>query len=258
MANPGAIPTLAVAPLTTYPHQALGVDSTLAVPKPPSRGAVLAVLGAVTLLTFVLALASRACSPGVVPASPLDGRPLDALVSIDAPVPVDAPAVEPIDAAFQPTIPPDAPGPATTLLEVQTRPEGASIKVGDQMRRSPARFALPAGHHTVIAELPGYEPERREVDLLATEHLTQEIQFTKKIVVNRPVPVTMGRLTIRTTPYSEVFTGGRKIGEAPFADLVMLAGSYTLTFKNPTRPTTTKRVTITAGKTTKLSFALPL
>jgi hypothetical protein len=38
---------------------------------------------------------------------------------------------------------------------------------------------------------------------------------------------------------------------------VVPAGTHTLTFKNPSRPTMTKTVTIKAGKPTKLNFSLP-
>jgi serine/threonine-protein kinase len=66
----------------------------------------------------------------------------------------------------------------------------------------------------------------------------------------------MGKLSVRTTPWSDVYLGSRKLGQAPFADLSLPAGTHTLTFKNPSRPTVTKTVTIRAGKSTKLNFDL--
>ena len=62
---------------------------------------------------------------------------------------------------------------------------------------------------------------------------------------------------MRTTPWSDVYEGNRKLGQAPFADLELPVGTHTLTFKNPSRPTVTKTVTIKAGKSAKLNFNLP-
>ena len=66
-----------------------------------------------------------------------------------------------------------------------------------------------------------------------------------------------GKLTVRTTPYSEVFENGKKLGETPFADREITAGVHTLVFKNPLHPTVSKKITITAGKLLKLGFSLP-
>jgi hypothetical protein len=108
----------------------------------------------------------------------------------------------------------------------------------------------------VIAELAGYQTERREIDLPFGEHLMQEIVFAKKAgSSSHPAPA-MGRLTARSTPYSDVFLNGKKLGETPFADLEIAPGTYTLVFKNPDRPPVTRKVTITAGKTTKLTVPL--
>ena len=51
----------------------------------------------------------------------------------------------------------------------------------------------------------------------------------------------MGRLSVRTTPWSDVYLGSKKLGQTPFADLELPAGTYTLTFKNPSRPTGRRR-----------------
>lgn len=131
------------------------------------------------------------------------------------------------------------------------------MKIGDQRRTAPAFFALPAGKHTVIAELDGWLPEKREVVLVQGVELVQEIAFmTRATAQGKPGPK-VGKLTVRTTPYSEVFIGTRKLGETPFADLELPVGSYTLIFKNPRHPTLKRQVTITAGKTTKLGLNLP-
>ncbi len=73
----------------------------------------------------------------------------------------------------------------------------------------------------------------------------------------RAPPPRPGRLTVRTTPYSDVFAGARHLGQTPFADVRLSAGAHTLTFKNPGRKPMTKRIVIRAGQTTKLAFDLP-
>jgi serine/threonine-protein kinase len=74
---------------------------------------------------------------------------------------------------------------------------------------------------------------------------------------DRAGPTASGRLSVRTNPYSEVYEGGRKIGETPFADLELSPGAHVLTFKNPSHPTTQKTIVVVAGKAQKLSFDLP-
>jgi hypothetical protein len=77
--------------------------------------------------------------------------------------------------------------------------------------------------------------------------------FTRRIATSRP-PVN-GKLIVYTNPYSDVFTGTRKLGQTPF-EIEIPIGTYTLLFKNPDRPTVTRTVKITA-KPTRLKFDLP-
>jgi serine/threonine-protein kinase len=204
----------------------------------PKRVVVVAVLALLALASFLIVVATH--SPARTDTPPADAAP-QAVIVPDAAV-VMPPAVDaPVDTEVGVVV--DAPqGPTpTTLLEVRTQPSGATVKVGDQTRLAPAQLALPAGHYVVIAELPGYQSERREVDLPFGEHLMQEIVFAKKTSTpSHPVPA-MGRLTARSTPYSDVFLNGKKLGETPFADLEIAPGTYTLVFKNPDRPPVARR-----------------
>jgi len=223
-------------------------ETTLGVQKrqSPRTRMILAIAGLVGLavLSFVVALAARGCSHASVPQDAMHVAPL----------PPDAAPAPPIDAA-PPPIPVDADTNApTALLEIRTKPTGATIHVGDQTRTSTAQFALHEGHHVIVCELEGWMPERREVDLLHDERVVQEIAFTHRMPVH-PQPA-MGRLSVRTTPYSDVYIGTRKLNETPFEE-ELAPGTYTLVFKNPEHQTVIKKITITAGKTTKLSFALP-
>ncbi|MFN0250722.1 MAG: protein kinase domain-containing protein [Kofleriaceae bacterium] len=161
------------------------------------------------------------------------------------------------DAAREPTIRPDAGAPPTSVLEVRTQPTGGVVTVKgiDEVRIDPARFALEPGHYEVNAEFPGYLPEKREVVMERGLDVVQEIAFTRKKPGKQP-PQT-GKLTARTVPYSAVYMNGKLLGETPFAERALPIGTYTLTFKNPDKGTVTRKIKITANKTTKVNFTFP-
>ncbi len=248
-------PTL---PLTPGPRAetTLGPGRRLA----PTTRKLLAIGAMVGLavISFLIALAARS------PAQPLADRDAgaDAAVQLAA-VPRDASGALPHEDAQQDAREPAVPADAAVdhvFLTVSTKPTGGSVRVGDQVRKEPARFALEPGRYVIIAALDGYKPEKRDVEMTTGVDLVQEIAFDRKTSSGRPAPAlapSMGKLTARTIPYSVVFHGSKRLGETPFADLDMPAGTYTLSFKNPQRDTVNRKVTITAGKTTKLSFPLP-
>jgi serine/threonine-protein kinase len=227
-----------------------GNESTLDIRgKLPKRVMLFGVLVALGILSFAIVLLAVGKTKPAPADDPTGGAVEDPAGAL-ADAPVDTIAVIPIDSAeHAPT--PEASAP--TRLEVHTDPDHATIKVGDQTGTAPAQFTLPAGHYTIVAELDGYRAEQREVDLPLGKHLEQDIALARKI--GRP-STPMGKLTARTTPYAEVFLNGKKLGATPFADVDLAPGVYTLTFKNPGLPAVTKKVTITAGKTTKLAFSL--
>ncbi len=187
------------------------------------------------------------------------------------PITVDA-AAEPVEPAVEPTV--DAAIAAPTVDEkmayliVRTIPDGGTIKVGDQSRlatvqpgdptgAATAQLVLAPGRHVVTAQLNGYRPEKRDVVLEPGVQQKIEITFTKKLVSRPERGPAPGMLTVRTTPWSDVYLGGKKLGQAPFADLELPAGTHTLTFKNPCCDPVKKTVTIKAGKPVKLNFSLP-
>ena len=223
-------------------------------------GLAVASMAVLVVVVLVIALARRDRSPPTtarrdprtaIAAAPGSG---DAQVDLPAALPPDAPppdAPAPTSPTI-PTIPPDT----TTILEVRTRPEHARVTVSDYVRVAPTQFTLPAGHYAIDAELDGWMPERRSVDLVAGERVVQEIVFTTRLVRIARRPQT-GKLSVRTTPPYEVYLGTRRLTETPFSELALEPATYTLVFKHPQHATVIKHVTITAGKTTKLSFALP-
>ena len=201
-------------------------------------------------MTFVIVLAAR--SPGGVAQRDAGVRATpDARVAAIA---ADASTPRP-DASIEPTFRPDAAPAPTTLLEVRTKPEGATVKIGDQTRIAPAQFALSAGKHALVAELDGWVPERREIDLLVGDHLVHEIAFARRVGAVRPPQPRTGRLVARTNPYSDIYEGTRKIAQTP-CDIELSAGKHTLQFKNPNHKTVHKTVVIQPGKPVKLNFDL--
>jgi serine/threonine-protein kinase len=209
------------------------------------RPRVMLAIGALVLLaivSFAIALAARG-----TPAGPPDA-------AVVAPGPADAAPADaaPTDART-PTIPSDA-APTTGSLEVRTRPDGATIKIaGEPKGVAPTELALPAGRYFIDAELEGWMPERRAVELVAGERVVQEIVFGMQLTHGR---VQTGRLIVRTTPPCEVLLGTRRLADAPL-DIAFDPGTYTLQLKHPRHATVVRRVTIAAGKTTRLIMALP-
>jgi hypothetical protein len=96
--------------------------------------------------------------------------------------------------------------------------------------------------------------QRPAVDIHAHELIGERAVHAAGPPTVRPAP--LGKLVVATTPYSDVYNGARKLGQTPF-ELDIAAGTYTLTFKNPSRATTTRTVKIVAGKPTRLKFDLP-
>ncbi|MBA3457376.1 MAG: serine/threonine protein kinase [Deltaproteobacteria bacterium] len=208
----------------------------------PRRVLAIGGLVAVAILGVLIARAVR--EPDHV--APRDAGAL-IVVAPDPPrrVVIDAP-----DAPDEPDEPDEL-----TVLEVRTKPKGGTVRVGGESRAAPAQFALRPGKYTIVAELDGYRSETRAVELLKATDLVQEIAFSRKVSPPRPVAA-IGKLTVRTTPYSVVFHNGKRLGETPFAELELPVGTYSLVFRNPAHRDMIRQVTITAGTTTKLSFAL--
>ncbi|HTM19581.1 MAG TPA: PEGA domain-containing protein, partial [Kofleriaceae bacterium] len=156
--------------------------------------------------------------------------------------------------------------PMTAELEVITVPDKAAISLGPDrpIGVSPAKFTdLAPGTVKVSVELTGYQRLARDVTLAPGDRRTVELQLLALPPPppppprNLPVRPAAGALTVRTTPYSEVWLGSRRLGETPFAGYKLPAGTHTLTFKHPGRKPTRRTITIRPGQTTKLNFALP-
>ncbi|MEO6774954.1 MAG: serine/threonine-protein kinase [Kofleriaceae bacterium] len=264
LSDPLPRPSEARLPVSADRSHALGFLRWRARPRRIRIATAIAGLLGLAAISFSVALcASR--SHGHAPMTVIDAStelalaPHPALDAAPEHPPADAEALDQGSSPARETEPGAGPGPGPSneaYLEIATIPGGGTLRVGDQIRVAPARIVVRAGTFNVTGTLSGFAPETRHVAIEAGEHLKIELTFNHKLGAVRP-PVTLGRLTIRTTPYSEVFEHGKKLDQTPFADRDMTVGTHTLVFKNPSHPTVTKRITISAGKALKLNFALP-
>jgi len=142
---------------------------------------------------------------------------------------------------------------AIVLLAVgKSKPPPADDPAVGPVEEPPADAAVP----DTIAVIPIDSADERaqKPDAPATEPFIEVHSEPDRVARNSGRTPT-GKLTAKTTPSSAVFLNGKKLGDTP-ADLDLAPGVYMLTFKNPRLQAVTKRVTITAGKTTKLAFSL--
>jgi eukaryotic-like serine/threonine-protein kinase len=149
-----------------------------------------------------------------------------------------------------------AAGAERAWLEVITRPKGALVTLDDRdPMESPAIFEdLEAGEHTIAIEHEGYRDIEQTVEL---EPGVKTLEFNLEKEASRPRAAPTGALNVVTRPSSQVYMGKRRLDTTPFANKRLKPGTYTLTFKKPGYQTVTRKVTIRAGETTKLNFALP-
>jgi serine/threonine-protein kinase len=180
--------------------------------------------------------------------------------------------------------------PAEGTLEINSRPEGATIIVDgiEVQGTTPLRRAFFAGNHTIVASYPGFEDRAQKVRLdpgqTVTVSLTLRRLHPEQIVTLKkgeevkpktgkkvrpktkakkgskgsdPPAGGHGYLTIATTPWSSVFLGERKLGITPFANVKVPAGRHTLRFLNDRGASFTRAVTVRPDQVVKLNLKLP-
>jgi hypothetical protein len=66
-------------------------------------------------------------------------------------------------------------------VRFRTEPEGAEIYLGEQfVGQGPTTLDLPAGRYVFIVRLPGYPPQRKEVDVLPGADLSLSVRLEKQ------------------------------------------------------------------------------
>ncbi len=146
--------------------------------------------------------------------------------------------------------------PTKATLKLITDPPGAQVLVDElEPKESPAIFEnLEPGEHSLLVVLERHELVDMTLQLepgMNVEGLSLKREPRRSSRRSR-----RGRLKIVTRPSSTVYHGKKKLGTTPLANIKLKAGTYKLTFKRRGYQTKLKKVTIRAGRTTKVSFAL--
>ena len=142
-----------------------------------------------------------------------------------------------------------------TRLTVVSIPEKARVYVDDQFQgRSPVNVSLEGGSHRVRAELPGYAPMSRTVNIPNGGTVTEEFRLRS----------VFGRLEIVTTPVgAEVWVDNKKRGftksnrdgaqtSLPFAVEELVEGEHQVTVKMKGYEEASKRFDVESSRTTEL------
>jgi serine/threonine-protein kinase len=164
--------------------------------------------------------------------------------------------------------------PLRALLRVTSTPEGSRVSVdGAPVGATPLEHDVPLGEHRVRVEADGFAPAE-DVVRVETPGERASISFALRPVAERATPPharaepaargdsartlprgATGTLRVATTPWSEVFEGGRRLGETPL-QVELPEGRHTLTLRAPERPARTEVVDIRAGEVTRVRIVL--
>ncbi|MFO0599756.1 MAG: serine/threonine-protein kinase [Myxococcaceae bacterium] len=235
-----------------------------------SRGLVASVVAmSLVVLSLGVAIAHRALATEAEPV--VKAPPVDTPASTP-----DAPAAPPQKQVVVVQLPPPKP----TVLELETVPTGAAVTIDGEPRGvAPVKLeGLKVGPHDVRATLDGYELATRTVTV-AEEGERQKIEIALKAIVvavapppeplkpepkasakkpaHKPAPKqAMGKLTLKTTPWTTVYLGKRKLGDTPLVDMAFPAGSHVLRLVTEAGVENTVQVDVAPNETTvkKLKF----
>jgi serine/threonine-protein kinase len=262
--TPAATPSTAT-PSTATPSTATPSIATPSIATPSTATPSTATLSAATPPAATIPEpAPAAARPPTVPASPtVPTVPVPA-----SPSPAEHAAVPALSAA------------ATAVLDVHTKPAGATVKVRrcreadtarseaatgeieckvDRAARetpigdctaAPCRFALPPGGYQLVVELDG----AREVRTVA---LMRDVATSLDILFKPAAPrraASIGKLAVRAAAGCKATLDGHTRVALPTTDLELRPGAHKLELQCPRRPTATRSFTITAGKTTSVDL----
>ena len=150
--------------------------------------------------------------------------------------------------------------PRLASLRVVTVPESATVRVdGEERGETPIAIEIEPGEHEVEVSAEGYEPQTA-IASLADANETATLSFVLvEAPEARPVqrrPRATGTLVIATTPWSEVYLGGRRLGTTPLGNVQLPAGRHTLTLRAQGRPPRRHTVTIRPDEPTRVRLTL--
>ena len=176
---------------------------------------------------------------------------------------------EPVEPPGQTQVQPPPP-PPPPVLTIETDPPGAMIMVnGKEAGLSPLTLdTLELGEHSVSATLEGRIPAERQVKLENPgERAMVVLALAPEPVAPPPKPppapprqtrrVSMGKLTLDTSPWTRVFLRGRKLGDTPLIGVALPAGKHQLKLVNEEKKISTIiEVDIRSGQTTSKKLRL--
>ena len=159
-----------------------------------------------------------------------------------------------------PVVAPERPA----VIWVETEPPGAQVSI-DGVGRGAAPIevsGLKLGEHEVVARLEGRQSATRKVTI---QGQGERVQLMLTLLPDKPVvkarepgqAAGRGKLTLQTTPWTEVFLGSKRLGESPLLEVPLPVGKHTLRLVNAEAGVKTSvEVEILANKTTvkKLRF----
>jgi serine/threonine-protein kinase len=158
----------------------------------------------------------------------------------------------------------EAAAPEDARLRVVSVPAGATVLVrGEPSGTTPLELALAPGDYPVEVRADGYRSQQGSAALTEPGE-TATLSFVlarapggqQQQTPDRPPERGTGTLAVATTPYSEVYLGGRHLGTTPFRGVSLPAGSHTLRFESPGRPSRRQRVVIEPNEETRVRLTL--
>ena len=175
-------------------------------------------------------------TPAAPPATETPAAAPSAASSPDAEQTASAPP------AVQAPEPPPAPRASSFAVLVTTNPPGAAVVLDGQPDtecKAPCSLRAAPGRHSVSLSLPGYQVERREVDVTGAP---QELP----LISLRPAG---GTLMISSAPEgATILVNGRAVGQKTPAQVSLAPGTYAVTLEKDGRRAT-DRVEIRNGDT---------
>jgi serine/threonine protein kinase len=150
------------------------------------------------------------------------------------------------------------------VVWVETEPVGAEVTIDGVVRgAAPVEVVgLKQGEHDVVAKLQGRQSAGRKIMIQGPgERVRLMLTLPAEKQAQRPSSdgpaKRSGKLTLQTTPWTEVFLGSKRLGESPLLEIPLPVGKHTLRLVNAEAGVKTSvEVEIVANKTTvkKLKF----
>lgn len=157
-----------------------------------------------------------------------------------------------------------APAPKPVLI-IDTVPTGATLIIsGTERGVAPLTIEdLGIGAFTIEAKLDGYLPAQRDVSLQRDGdrvhvELALSPEPTKPVVTakKKNVAAALGKLSLKTTPWTTVFFGKKKLGDTPLLNVTMPAGKQVLRLVTSDAREQSIEVEIRANETTVTKLKL--